>query len=310
MIIRKATRVLIVAAAAVALLAALTLPPALATQEVDPAAKDDTPYFLSFDVTPKELKKNRINFVTMTFKFKDEKRNLRGGMLTLNFQFTKSKGDFTIINFTDRVFKRKKGTFEFKFGVLGEKMKKMKIWGWMRDAGGRASASSEEITLTVDKKIDGKRQGYKVGKQAYEFTLLDQNGNEVSLSDFLGKVVLIDFSTMWCGPCKSEAEHNKYLMDTYGSQGFVVLTVLMQDYGSNWTRPDDCKQWAKQYKLTSPVLADPLNGVYYAYTREDPLSVPWNFIIDKNGIIRYRGIGFTNDIGIQIENKIIELLGQ
>ena len=48
-------------------------------------------------------------------------------------------------------------------------------------------------------------EGSQVGMRAVNFTLMDQSGNMISLHDFAGKIILLDFSSMWCGPCKTEA---------------------------------------------------------------------------------------------------------
>ncbi|HUX08114.1 MAG TPA: peroxiredoxin family protein [Acidobacteriota bacterium] len=303
----------IVALAATALILAV-IPSTKASQDNTwSAAKDDRPLITSFKITAKKLQKNRINWVTVEFTFKDEKRNLRGGTMTINFQYSKTKGRFFNYALTDRAFKQKNGSYSLSFGLLGENMKQVTIWAWMRDAGGTAGNESEYITLTLMKKNPkGGKQGYRVGQKAYDFTLLDQSGNEVKLSDYKGKVIWLDFSTGWCTYCANEAADHNEFKQKYGDE-LEIITVLTEGVSYNWANSKDCKQWAKRFKLTSPVLADLLAGVYYGYTRYgDTMSYPYNFIIDKKGIIRWKKIGYMDDgsTKAKIESKIIELLNE
>ena len=146
--------------------------------------------------------------------------------------------------------------------------------------------------------------GVHIGEKAINFTLLDQNGNEVSLHDYEGKVILLDFSTMWCGPCKTEAAHAEELYQRYKDRGFIILTVLFQDYSGNQISIEDCKTWSETYGLTIPVLADINLQAWNQY--DDEGYVPLNLVIDKNLIIRYKQTGFNPSA---IEQMIETLLG-
>jgi len=304
---------LVVALAAIALIFAF-IPPTEATRDnAEPAAKDDTPLITSFKVTPNKLQKNRINRVTVEFSFKDEKRNLRGGNLTINFQYSKTKGRFFNYALTDRVFKKKNGSYKLSFGLLGKNMKQVTIWAWMRDAGGTNGNESEYVTRKLRKKNPkGGKQGYKPGQQAYDFTLSDHNGADVKLSDFKGKVVLIEFATAWCTYCANEAADHNALIDRFGDD-LEIINILTEGVSHNWANQKDCKQWAKRFNLTCPVLADTSDGVFYSYTRySDTRYYPYNFIIDKNVELRWKGYGYQTDgsTKAQIENKIEALLNE
>ena len=71
----------------------------------------------------------------------------------------------------------------------------------------------------------GIKKGTLVGQAAPDFTLKDLNGNRVSLSDFKGKVVVLNFWATWCGPCRVEIPHIDALYQKYKDQGLVVLGI-------------------------------------------------------------------------------------
>ena len=62
-----------------------------------------------------------------------------------------------------------------------------------------------------------------------DFTFTDQNGEEWNLYENYGKVILLDFSTMWCGYCRVAAEDVQLMQDTYGDDGFIWVTLLVED---------------------------------------------------------------------------------
>jgi peroxiredoxin len=122
--------------------------------------------------------------------------------------------------------------------------------------------------------------GTKFGDIAVNFTAKDQNGNNVSLYDYSGKIILVDMSADWCGPCRNEATHLENLYDEYKQRGLRVITTLVSG---------DPSEWAKEYGLTFPVLDDNNEAIWNQYGEG---YVPLNLVIDKDKVIRYKEAGY------------------
>ncbi len=120
----------------------------------------------------------------------------------------------------------------------------------------------------------------QVGDNALDFTAKDQNNNDVSLSDYYGQVILINFSSDTCGPCRDEAPHLEVLYNEYKSRGFQVITLLIGGWPSSW---------ASLWGLTFPVLDDNNRIIWNVYGEG---YIPLNIIVDRNRVIRYKKAGY------------------
>jgi peroxiredoxin len=99
-------------------------------------------------------------------------------------------------------------------------------------------------------------EGFEIGQTVPDLRLVDQFGDEVSLWQFHGKVILLDVSTIWCAPCQDLGAHTEETWQAYRDQGFVYLTVIQQDIEGNRPEPDDIQGWVDAFGITAPVVAD------------------------------------------------------
>lgn len=134
-------------------------------------------------------------------------------------------------------------------------------------------------------------EGNKVGDTALDFTLNDRNEVAHMLSQYRGNVILLDVTAMWCPPCQQEASKAEALYQEYREQGFIIITVLIEDSQRNDADAEDCGTWADRYDLTFPVLYDVNNTVWNLYNEEG--YIPLNLVIDKNFVIRYKQTGYN-----------------
>jgi peroxiredoxin len=109
-----------------------------------------------------------------------------------------------------------------------------------------------------------------------------QNGKTYSLSQFKGKVVLINFFTFFCGPCRQEMPHLNQMDQELKGQGFQTLGIGLA------STPEQLKQIVSQLGLSYPVLIGD-KEVSKAYGNVE--LVPLSFIIDRQGNIVHRILG-------------------
>ena len=137
-------------------------------------------------------------------------------------------------------------------------------------------------------------------KKAPEFTLKDSNGQLVKLSDFKGKVVVLNFWATWCGPCKIEIPWFIDFETRLKDQGFAVLGIAMDDDG--W---DAVKPYITAKKVNYRVMMgdDSIANLYGGVE-----SLPTTFILDREGRIARTHVGLVSKS--EYENDIQELLKQ
>lgn len=137
------------------------------------------------------------------------------------------------------------------------------------------------------------------GKAAPAFTLTTLDGKKVSLSDYKGRAVLVNFWATWCGPCKIEMPWFEEFEKQYAGQGFEILGVADDvDAGK-----DAIAKVAQKTGVTYPILlAD--GKVEKAYGGIDVL--PMSFYVDRNGVVveQTAGLGSKDEIEAHIKKTI------
>ena len=136
-------------------------------------------------------------------------------------------------------------------------------------------------------------------KFATDFTVKGSQGEEISLKSLRGKIVLLDFWAVWCGPCREEMPAVKRLAEKYVNSHLVILGISLdrdrkafeayvKQQGMTWQQFFDGKGWSNQV------------AQLYGVSR-----IPHTILIDQEGVIRATGLR-----GVQLSNKIGELLKQ
>ena len=144
-----------------------------------------------------------------------------------------------------------------------------------------------------------KRGIVKAGDEAPNFRLRDMNGQFVTLADFRGKVVLLNFWATWCGPCRVEMPAMEDLYRTYSRKDFEILAVSTDAQGIAVTRP-----FQQENGLTFPILHDADYQVGLTYGAR---SLPMTFMVDRQGIVRHQIFG-ARDWAAPEAHQLIELL--
>ena len=139
----------------------------------------------------------------------------------------------------------------------------------------------------------------KERQTAPDFTLKDATGKTVRLSDYRGKVVLLNFWATWCGPCKIEIPWFMEFEQKHKDQGFAVLGVSMDDDG--W---DAVKPFLERQRINyRVVMGTPEIGELYGGVE----SLPTTFLIDRDGRVASVHIGLVGKRDYQ--DDIDRLLG-
>src|SRR6266446_498431 len=140
----------------------------------------------------------------------------------------------------------------------------------------------------------------ETGKIAPDFALKDSTGATVKLSDYRGKVVLLNFWATWCGPCKIEIPWFIEFEKTYGGRGFAVLGVSEDEDGWATVKP-----YIEQKLVNYRVAVDD-GGTAKKFGGVDAL--PTTLLIDRDGKIAAEHVGLTSKS--TYEDQIEQLLGK
>ena len=181
---------------------------------------------------------------------------------------------------------------------------------YRKQAADRLLASVAKGELVVDASSgDAKFVSPLTGKPAPDFALEDLTGKKVSLADYKGKAVLINFWATWCAPCKIETPWLVELRNQYAAQGFEILGLSADDLDK-----DDAKKLADEKKeigrtagqlhISYPVLIDG-GSIDTAYGGLDEL--PMSFYVDRSGTVVSVQMGLSSKD--EMESNLKKSLG-
>ncbi|HYX27525.1 MAG TPA: TlpA disulfide reductase family protein [Pyrinomonadaceae bacterium] len=122
--------------------------------------------------------------------------------------------------------------------------------------------------------------------------------NQTKLSDYRGKVVLLDFYATWCEPCRAETPRLVQLQNDYGASGLQVIGLNVGGDDDREKVPAFAKEFGIEYPLGFP--DDYLVDQYLT----DNQDIPQAFVFDRNGDLVKRFIGYSSSSGAELERIV------
>jgi peroxiredoxin len=119
-----------------------------------------------------------------------------------------------------------------------------------------------------------------------EFSFTTNDGKTVKLSDYKGKVILINFFATWCGPCMKEMPYiQKDLWEKLKKNDTFIILSFGRDHSQ-----EEVNKFIETKKFTFPIFADKDKSIYNLFATK---YIPRNYLIDSNGKVIYASTGFS-----------------
>lgn len=149
-----------------------------------------------------------------------------------------------------------------------------------KDISGEPIDVHDNLAKTQPNNVQEVEEAQSIYK-APDFELETIDGKPISLADYAGKKVLLNFWATWCPPCNAEAPHLQAIYEQYAAAGveIVAVNVTSQEKGKG---KDTVPQFVQQYGLTFPVVLDVHDEVASMY---QILTLPTTYFIDEEGAI-------------------------
>lgn len=174
-----------------------------------------------------------------------------------------------------------------------------------------ADAYLLSINRRLEEKLKNEMRSQMVNERSPNFKVTDVNGKIVSLTDFKGKTIVLDFWATWCGPCKRSLPAMQMAVDKYKDDPNVKF-LFIHTWESVPNPQADAMKYLADNKFNLPLYMD-LRDVK---TEKNPAvslfgvdGIPAKFVIDTEGHIRFKmsGFGGTNEVAVAELSAMIEL---
>ncbi|HEV2830773.1 MAG TPA: redoxin domain-containing protein, partial [Hanamia sp.] len=149
-------------------------------------------------------------------------------------------------------------------------------------------SQSEDYMALLEKASLAELRKTMLNKKAPDFTLKDLNGNKISLADLKGKVLVVDFWATWCGPCKASFPAMQKMVAKYKDDPDVKF-FFVDTYERGDEKEKNASEFITANKYDFQVLMDNEDQVVAGFKVN---GIPTKFIIDKNGDIQFKSVGF------------------
>ena len=137
-------------------------------------------------------------------------------------------------------------------------------------------------------------QSFGVGVQAYDFTLPTIDGKEISLKDYAGKYVFLDFWASWCGPCRREIPYVTKLYKKYQGKNFEIIGISVDRDEQKW------KEAVKEHNMKWTQCCDFQEWNSVVCNKYNVQAIPRTVLIDPNGkviAVDLRGEKLLEEVG-------------
>ncbi len=128
-----------------------------------------------------------------------------------------------------------------------------------------------------------------------DFTLTDLGGNELSLSDFYGEILVLNFWATWCPPCREEIPDFVAVCNKYKNKDVQFIGISNEDIST-------LRNFVEDYNISYPILVDDANVMEKWGIR----AIPTTFVFDRDGQVIFKNVGMMT--GEQLENIIEDAL--
>jgi cytochrome c-type biogenesis protein len=172
------------------------------------------------------------------------------------------------------------------------------------------SENGEKAEMSPDDILEGIFY-VEINVPLQDFEVVDLNGNKVKLSDYQGSIVFLNFWGTWCPPCRGEMPHMEQFYKEYRDKGVALLAVSPTSVELRGGKDAEeaerrVRDFIESNGYTFPVLLDKDDKAWAIYQQG---GVPVNYIIDREGIIRYLKIGaFSGKEEMELFVKAIEAM--